>query len=313
MKKSVWMLLTLFLLATLLSAGSAWARSYNGQGGDKSLGKKAESSQSSSDNNGKSSNDTVQSGKNNGQGNSGSSDNANGQNSTSNVANSYDNGPGGNAPNGFCDTKRHGAADVPSWAQEAAARASYKGIIKLNRFHSAVQCSRAQTAVMLAKALGLEPEETSEIPFQDGVLISPEDIGYIMALYRKGIIVGSSNGNFNPNSAVTRAQMACMLEQALKDQEQEPDVDYVSLPQVAQVEAGQSITLTAVVKYADGTSDNKATWTSSDMTLATVENGVVTAAAGKTGTVTITATATGDTTKSASCVVTVVASSPDNR
>lgn len=359
MKKSIWTLLTLFLLATLLSAGGAWAKSDNGQGGDKSKGKKTEASQSSSVNNGNgnSNSGNDKHGNSNNNGNSGNSNNANANNGKGNS---------GNTQKGFADTEQHWAAgsianmtgkgffsgypdgtfkpdqpmtqaeavtlvmnlagegttndteaeelededlnDVPAWAQVAASQAAHKGIIKLNRFHSAVQCSRAQTAVMLAKALGLEPEDTGDIPFKDGILITSEDIGYIMALYREGIIAGSSNGNFNPNSAVTRAQMACMLEQALKDQEeQEKEVASVTLPATAQVEAGKSVTLTAVVKYADATTDDKVAWTSSDTSLATVANGVVTAVVGNTGTITITAAATADTTKSASCVVSIVA------
>lgn len=337
MKKSIWVLMTLFLLATLLPAGSAWAKSDNGQGQGK--GKKAESKQSSKVN----------------KGNSG--------NYSSGYSNKG-NGPAGNSHKWFSDTKQHWAAgsiagmtdrgffsgypdgtfkpdqamtqaeaiilvinltgnddpsvepgeedlsDIPSWAQAAASRAAHKGIIKLNRFHSAMQCSRAQTAVMLAIALGLEPEPTDDIPFKDGILISPEDLGYIMALYREGIIAGGSNGCFNPNSAVTRAQMACMLEQALKNKEQKKEVESVTLPATAQVEAGKSVALTAVVKYADASTDGKVIWTSSDTTLATVENGVVTAVAGKTGLVAITATAASDASKSAACIVSVVAAAP---
>ncbi|PKM77207.1 MAG: hypothetical protein CVU90_08625 [Firmicutes bacterium HGW-Firmicutes-15] len=194
-------------------------------------------------------------------------------------------------------------ADVPAWAREDAGKAAKKGIIKLNRFHSGVQASRAQTAVMIAKALGLEPVDTSNMPFKDGLLISKEDLGYIMALYQEGILTGSPNGNFNPNSAITRAEMASMLQNLLNKSE----VESVSLPETATVEQGKTITLEAIVKYADGSTDKQVSWLSSDITLATVENGVITAAADKTGTVTITATATrGESSKSASCTVTIV-------
>jgi hypothetical protein len=110
-------------------------------------------------------------------------------------------------------------ADVPAWAREDAGKAAKKGIIKLNSFHSGVQASRAQTAVMIAKALGLEPVDTSNMPFKDGLLISKDDAGYILALYQEGILTGSPNGNFNPNSAITRAEMASMLDRLLNKQQ----------------------------------------------------------------------------------------------
>jgi flagellar biosynthesis GTPase FlhF len=80
--------------------------------------------------------------------------------------------------------------DVPAWVRGDVDKAAKKGVIKLNRFHSAVQASRAQTAVMIAKALDLDPVDTSELPFKDGILISKEDVGYILALQQEGIISG---------------------------------------------------------------------------------------------------------------------------
>jgi hypothetical protein len=193
--------------------------------------------------------------------------------------------------------------DVPAWVRHDARKACKKGIIKLNRFHSAVQASRAQTAVMIAKALGLEPVDTKDMPFKDGLLISKDDVGYILVLYQEGIITGTPNGYFNPNCAITRAEMAIILQKLLDQNE----IESISLPATATVEQGKSITLKATVKYADGSTDNNVTWSSSDTALATVENGVVTAATDKLGTVTITATAAkGESTKSATCTVTVV-------
>jgi flagellar motor protein MotB len=202
---------------------------------------------------------------------------------------------------------------IPAWVRGDADKACKKGIIKLNRFHSAMQASRAQVAVMIAKALGLEPVDTSNLPFKDGLLISKEDLGYIIALYEEGIISGSPNGNFNPNSAITRAEMASILQRLLDliEDENKGEIVSVTLPQTATVESGKSITLEAVVKYSDGSTDSNVKWSCSDTTLATVEDGTITAAADKTGTVTITASATrGDYTKSATCTVTIVEKIP---
>ncbi len=189
---------------------------------------------------------------------------------------------------------------IPAWVRDDVLKAAQKGIIKLNRFHSGVQASRAQTAVMIAKALGLKPADTSTIVFKDSILISQEDIGYIMVLYQEGIITGSPNGNFNPNKAITRAEMAAILQRLLNERE----VESITLEDMVVVEQGKSVTLEAMVKYRDGSTDKQVSWSSSDTSLAAVSaNGVVTAAADKTGEATITATA-GD--KSADCQVAVV-------
>lgn len=103
------------------------------------------------------------------------------------------------------------STEVPGWAKEKANKAVALKIINVNRFHSQVQATRAQAAVMLAKAYGLQPAEVSEGTFGDASLVSPEDIGYILALKEAGIVKGSPDGKFNPNRSITRAEIAAML------------------------------------------------------------------------------------------------------
>lgn len=197
--------------------------------------------------------------------------------------------------------------DIPAWAQTSFKKASHKGIINLNRFHSAVQADRAQIAVWIAKALGLEPVDTSDMPFSDGLLISQEDVGYILALYKAGYMVGAPDGKFNPNSFITRAEMATILERILG--EENADNDSISLQKTATIVQGEDLDLDATVYYVDESTDYELTWSSSNEDLATVdEDGTVTAADGKTGTVSIKATATNeeDESMSATCIVTVV-------
>lgn len=110
---------------------------------------------------------------------------------------------------------------VPGWAEKKAQQAELKGIINMNRFHSEVQASRAQAAVMLAKAMELEPVDTSEFTFSDSILISAEDLGYIMALREAGVVFGSPDGKFNPNSSITRAEIAAMMERIIENAEEE--------------------------------------------------------------------------------------------
>ena len=114
-------------------------------------------------------------------------------------------------------------ADVPGWAKNQARKASKMKVININRFHSHVQASRAQVAVMLAKALELEPVEVDEEAFTDGIKISPEDVGYILALKEAVVVKGNPDGKFNPNSAITRAEMAAMLAQIVENVEDEEE------------------------------------------------------------------------------------------
>lgn len=196
--------------------------------------------------------------------------------------------------------------EVPGWARKAAGNAAKKGVININRFHSPVQASRAQTAVWIAKAVGLEPVDTSDMPFNDGILISAEDVGYIMALYQQGIIKGSPGGKFNPNSAISRAEMAAIMERLLAA---DISIESIDLPSTVTIERGQSIQLTARVNYSDGSSDDNLSWSSSNTDLLTVNAGQIKAAADKTGTAVITATASkGESTFSASCEVSIVES-----
>lgn len=76
---------------------------------------------------------------------------------------------------------------------------------------------------MLAKALELEPVEVDEEAFTDGIKISPEDVGYILALKEAGVVKGNPDGKFNPNSAITRAEMAAMLAQIVENVEDEEE------------------------------------------------------------------------------------------
>lgn len=102
-------------------------------------------------------------------------------------------------------------AQIPDWAKAAAQKALAKQMINVNRFHSQVQATRAQVAVMLARALGLQPVQSVSLVFKDAVLLSKEDAGYIIALYEAGVVKGTPDGRFNPNSAITRAEFAALL------------------------------------------------------------------------------------------------------
>jgi chitodextrinase len=103
---------------------------------------------------------------------------------------------------------------VPAWAKKSVLKAAKKNVINLKRFHSNVQCTRLMACVELAKILGLEKVTLDELltnPFKDSGLISDDDYGYILALYKIGIIKGNPGSNFNPNSAIKRAEMVVIM------------------------------------------------------------------------------------------------------
>ena len=81
--------------------------------------------------------------------------------------------------------------------------------------------------VQIAKALKLEPVSLGKNdvnPFKDWKLMSDEDFGYILALYKAGYVKGYPDGNFNPNRLVKRAEMAAILERLLEDiKDDDPD------------------------------------------------------------------------------------------
>lgn len=113
-------------------------------------------------------------------------------------------------------------SDVPAWAKEAVQKGFQKQYFNLKRFRSHVQCDRLTACVAIAKALELEPvTDFTGNPFKDRGLISEEDYGYILALYKAGFIKGYPNGNFNPNALLSRAQMASIIEKLLDKETEE--------------------------------------------------------------------------------------------
>ncbi len=122
--------------------------------------------------------------------------------------------------------------NVPSWARKAVKQGLNNNYINLKRFHSQVQCDRLTACVQLAKALGLDPVSlgNDEVnPFKDWKLMTDEDFGYILALYKEGYVKGYPDGNFNPNRLIKRAEMAAILERFL-DNYDEDDSDDETAP-----------------------------------------------------------------------------------
>lgn len=75
-----------------------------------------------------------------------------------------------------------------------------------------VYASRGEVALKLAKELGLNTTNKKS-PFTD-VSSSSKYAGAVTALYKLGIFTGDENKKFNPNSPLTREQMAKVLVEA---------------------------------------------------------------------------------------------------
>lgn len=106
---------------------------------------------------------------------------------------------------------------VPEWAREQIQEGSTLKIAAQSQCYGEEQLNRLQFTVMLAKALGVEPEEVTEdtIVFLDQSEIPQEDLGYISALRTLGIIQGT-DGCFCADQTVTRAEAAAMLTRILE-------------------------------------------------------------------------------------------------
>lgn len=101
---------------------------------------------------------------------------------------------------------------VPEWAKTQLQEKSALRIAEQSQCYGETQLNRLQFAVMLAKALDMEPADVSAdtVVFQDQAEIPEEDLGYLDTLRTLGIIQGN-DGCFCADQPVTRAQAAVML------------------------------------------------------------------------------------------------------
>ncbi|WP_127531117.1 carbohydrate-binding domain-containing protein [Paenibacillus kobensis] len=106
--------------------------------------------------------------------------------------------------------------DVPDghWASDAIKKLTAQGIIQgvdEGRFAPSAQVTRAQFAVLLARALGLQPGES--VRFND-VDPSSAYASAIAAVTEAGIVNGRSETSFAPKEAITREEITVMLMRA---------------------------------------------------------------------------------------------------
>ncbi|NOU93764.1 hypothetical protein GC093_11095 [Paenibacillus sp. LMG 31456] len=109
----------------------------------------------------------------------------------------------------FTDTAKIGA-----WAQKAVAQAVQAGIIQGyedNAFRPDAEVTRAEMAVMIAKALNLKAESITEGGFADEKDIPMWARGAVAAIKKPSIIEGKDSNRFDPNGKTLRAEAATVL------------------------------------------------------------------------------------------------------
>ncbi|WP_339833102.1 SwmB domain-containing protein [Paenibacillus sp. FSL R7-0272] len=119
------------------------------------------------------------------------------------------------------------------WSREALTELASKWIItsdNLDKYNTKTNITRAEFAELVARGLGLKPD-ASATSFTD-LGRKPETNGYIGAAVKAKIIQGVGNGKFQPNSPVTREQMAIMLVKAM---------DFVGQPPALQEKAEDTL------------------------------------------------------------------------
>lgn len=167
--------------------------------------------------------------------------------------------------------------------------------------------SRQEAAVILSRVKTLTP--TASVPaFTDASSIADWSRQAVIAALEARIMIGYPDGSFKPTSKITRAEALVAVYNGLNHEEAVvTPVEAVTAVNVSQdimtlTAGGATGTITAVVTPENAT-DKTIIWTSSDMEVATVKDGVVTPVAA--GTAVITSASAADGTIKATTVVTV--------
>ena len=113
-----------------------------------------------------------------------------------------------------------------SWASKEMAVAVEAGVLSLSELSSLSQSGALQRTIArqdickyLVRAMGLEPlaKSLSNYPltFKDKSSISADLQPYVYVLTNYSVVKGDDKGNFNPDGAVTRAEMTTLLSRSM--------------------------------------------------------------------------------------------------
>lgn len=84
-------------------------------------------------------------------------------------------------------------------------------------FGGAKKLTRAEMAVIIGRALGIQPPSHSDGSFSD-VEAGAYYAGYVQTLKERGILHGDSSGKFRPDDTITREEMFLIIGRAIGDQ-----------------------------------------------------------------------------------------------
>lgn len=108
---------------------------------------------------------------------------------------------------------------IPDWARSAIAATQKAGIIngyEDGSFGPQRNITRAEMAVMIAKANKAQINQGAKLAFSDAAQVPEWSRPYVAAAVKAGIISGRDNNTFAPLSPATRAEAACMISKMQK-------------------------------------------------------------------------------------------------
>lgn len=109
--------------------------------------------------------------------------------------------------------------NIPLWVRPYIAQAVEAGLVsgyQDNTFRSSNPITRTEIAVILIRALGIEPDETAELPFKDADQVQFWARPYVATAYKLGLIGGKSSELLKPNDNASRAEAVTFIMRLLK-------------------------------------------------------------------------------------------------
>lgn len=108
---------------------------------------------------------------------------------------------------------------INHWAKDYIYSLHSKGII--NGYPDGTvkpdnEITRAEVAVILAKAIGIDLKNSTKADFKDFDEIPEFAVQSVNALYEKGIFIGYEDGSFRPYNKITRAELITAVSKAYK-------------------------------------------------------------------------------------------------